>query len=78
MVPVIAIGFDDLRERVGSQNQQATEHTKKLADLKSRSADHRTFHIQLHPPPPRIGDTNADRASAVDVRAAFAFVDSCR
>ena len=36
MVPVIAIGFDDLRDRVDAQNQQATEHTKKLTDLKSR------------------------------------------
>ena len=36
MVPVIAIGFDDLRDRVDAQNQQASEHTKKLADLKSR------------------------------------------
>ena len=35
MVPVITIGFD-LRDRVNAQNQQATEHTKKLADLKSR------------------------------------------
>ena len=36
MVPVIAIGFDDLRSRGDAQNQQATEPTKELADLKSR------------------------------------------
>ena len=36
MVPVIAIGFDDLHDRVDTPNQQATDHTKKLADLKSR------------------------------------------
>jgi nuclear pore complex protein Nup54 len=40
MVPVIAIGFDDLRERVGSQNQQATKHTKKLADLEALTTAH--------------------------------------
>ena len=36
MVPVIAIGFNNLRDRVDAQNQQATDHTQKLADLKSR------------------------------------------
>ena len=36
MVPVIAIGCDDLRDRIDAPNQQATEHTKKLVDLKSR------------------------------------------
>ena len=32
---IIAIGFDDLRNRIDAQDQQATNHTKKLADLKS-------------------------------------------
>ena len=36
MVPVIAIGFDDLCDRVDPQSQQATDYTKKLADLRSR------------------------------------------
>jgi hypothetical protein len=30
MVPVIANGFDDIRERVEAQTQQATAHTQKL------------------------------------------------
>ena len=36
MVPVIAIGFDDLCNCGDTQNQQATEPTKELTDLKSR------------------------------------------
>ncbi|EDQ98320.1 uncharacterized protein LACBIDRAFT_336068, partial [Laccaria bicolor S238N-H82] len=44
MVPVIAIGFDDLRDRVEAQNQQSTTHTKKLTDLKSRLESLSTAH----------------------------------
>ena len=34
MVPVIAIGFDNLCKVIDTHNQQAIEHTKKLTDLK--------------------------------------------
>ncbi|KAF5310355.1 hypothetical protein D9611_012026 [Ephemerocybe angulata] len=38
-VPVIAIGFDDLRERVEAQSKQAEEQSQKLSDLKTRLAN---------------------------------------
>jgi len=44
MVPVIAIGFDDLRNRVDAQTSQASEQTKRLADLKSRISTLSTLH----------------------------------
>lgn len=38
-VPVVAIGFDDIRERVEAQSKTSTEQQQKLADLKTRLAD---------------------------------------
>ena len=73
MVPVIAIGCDDLRDRIDAQNQQATEHTKKLANLISRLE---ALTTAISNSTRLLGKTNADRPSVVDVRAAFAFVDS--
>ncbi|RDB17164.1 Nucleoporin nup44 [Hypsizygus marmoreus] len=35
-VPVIATGFDDLRQRVDAQSQQAEKHKERLKDLKTR------------------------------------------
>ncbi|KAG2159353.1 nucleoporin complex subunit 54-domain-containing protein [Suillus bovinus] len=36
MVPVLAVGFDDLRQRVDGQMKQATEQQKALMELKKR------------------------------------------
>ncbi|KAG2040797.1 nucleoporin complex subunit 54-domain-containing protein [Suillus americanus] len=36
MVPVLAVGFDDLRQRVDGQMRQATEQQKTLMELKKR------------------------------------------
>ncbi|OAX39298.1 hypothetical protein K503DRAFT_689925 [Rhizopogon vinicolor AM-OR11-026] len=36
MVPVLAVGFDDLRQRVDGQSKQATEQQKGLMELKKR------------------------------------------
>jgi nuclear pore complex protein Nup54 len=36
LVPVVAIGFDDLRQRVEAQSQQAASHQEKLKELKTR------------------------------------------
>ncbi|KAG5651339.1 hypothetical protein H0H81_009027 [Sphagnurus paluster] len=36
MVPVIATGFDDIRERVDAQSRQAEQHKERLKDLKTR------------------------------------------
>ncbi|KZP17043.1 hypothetical protein FIBSPDRAFT_1047146 [Athelia psychrophila] len=36
LVPVVAIGFDDLQQRVDAQAQQATAHHEKLKELRSR------------------------------------------
>lgn len=36
LVPVIAIGFDDLRERANAQSTQSSSHLQKLTDLSSR------------------------------------------
>lgn len=36
MVPVLAVGFDDLRQRVDGQMRQATEQQKALMELKKR------------------------------------------
>lgn len=38
LVPVVAIGFDNLRERIDAQTTQSTAQTQKLADLQSRLA----------------------------------------
>ncbi|RXW20852.1 hypothetical protein EST38_g4994 [Candolleomyces aberdarensis] len=35
-VPVVALGFDDIRERVEAQSKQADDHQQKLKDLKTR------------------------------------------
>lgn len=35
-MPVIAIGFDDLRERANAQSAQSSSHLQKLTDLSSR------------------------------------------
>ena len=40
----------------------------------SRSNNQSPFHIQLHAPPPRIGKTDSDCPSIVDVRAALALL----
>ncbi|KDR76984.1 hypothetical protein GALMADRAFT_246158 [Galerina marginata CBS 339.88] len=44
LVPVVAIGFDDLRSRVDAQTAQAASHLQKLNDLKSRLSALRTQH----------------------------------
>ncbi|TFK32260.1 nucleoporin complex subunit 54-domain-containing protein, partial [Crucibulum laeve] len=44
LVPVIAIGFDDIRERVEAQSKQAEQHQQRLKDLKSRVEDLNTRH----------------------------------
>ncbi|KII91613.1 hypothetical protein PLICRDRAFT_51753 [Plicaturopsis crispa FD-325 SS-3] len=36
LVPVVAVGFDDLQQRVNAQSQQAASHQEKLKELKSR------------------------------------------
>ncbi|KAJ7782970.1 nucleoporin complex subunit 54-domain-containing protein [Mycena metata] len=36
LVPAIAVGFDDLRQRVDAQGQQAAAHQERLKDLKTR------------------------------------------
>ncbi|KAF8065006.1 nucleoporin complex subunit 54-domain-containing protein [Lyophyllum atratum] len=36
LVPVIATGFDDLRERVDAQSRQAEQHKERLKDIKTR------------------------------------------
>lgn len=36
LVPVIAIGFDDLRERANAQSTQSSSHLQKLTDLSTR------------------------------------------
>lgn len=36
LVPVIAFGFDDLRERANAQSTQSSSHLQKLTDLSSR------------------------------------------
>ncbi|KAJ6625228.1 nucleoporin complex subunit 54-domain-containing protein [Mycena sp. CBHHK59/15] len=36
LVPAIAIGFDDLRQRVDAQGQQAAAHQERLKELKTR------------------------------------------
>ncbi|KAJ7506981.1 nucleoporin complex subunit 54-domain-containing protein [Mycena galericulata] len=36
LVPAIAVGFDDLRQRVDAQGQQATAHQDRLKELKTR------------------------------------------
>ncbi|KAJ7450858.1 nucleoporin complex subunit 54-domain-containing protein [Mycena latifolia] len=36
LVPAIAVGFDDLRQRVDAQGQQAAAHQERLKELKSR------------------------------------------
>ncbi|KAJ7766387.1 nucleoporin complex subunit 54-domain-containing protein [Mycena maculata] len=38
LVPAIAVGFDDLRQRVDAQGQQAAAHQERLKDLKTRLA----------------------------------------
>ncbi|EAU83836.1 hypothetical protein CC1G_09505 [Coprinopsis cinerea okayama7 len=43
-VPVVAIGFDDLRERVDGQSKKATEQSQMLSDLKQRLAALSTKH----------------------------------
>lgn len=44
LVPVIANGFDDLRQRVDGQTQQATAHKGNIKDLQKRLADLSTQH----------------------------------
>jgi len=44
LVPVIAIGFDDLRARVDAQSSQSTSHLQKLKDIQSRLDALRTQH----------------------------------
>lgn len=36
MVPVLAVGFDDLQQRVDAQTQAAAQHQEKLKELKTR------------------------------------------
>jgi hypothetical protein len=43
-VPVIAIGFDDLQQRVGAQSQQATAHQEKL-----KVSDYYTSPVTINP-----------------------------
>ncbi|KAK0469240.1 nucleoporin complex subunit 54-domain-containing protein [Desarmillaria tabescens] len=44
LVPVIANGFDDLRQRVDGQSEQATAHKGNIKDLQKRLADLQTQH----------------------------------
>ncbi|KAH9474431.1 Nucleoporin nup44 [Psilocybe cubensis] len=44
LVPVIAIGFDDLRVRVDAQTAQSANHLQNLKDLQTRLAALRTQH----------------------------------
>ncbi|KAJ7595012.1 nucleoporin complex subunit 54-domain-containing protein [Mycena floridula] len=44
LVPVFAMGFDDLRERVDAQAQQAAAHQEKLKDIQTRLAALQTRH----------------------------------
>jgi nuclear pore complex protein Nup54 len=43
-VPVIAIGFDDIRSRVEAQSTQATEQSQKLTELKKRLSNLESRH----------------------------------
>ncbi|KAF9554978.1 hypothetical protein CPC08DRAFT_737499 [Agrocybe pediades] len=44
LVPVIAIGFDDLRARIDAQSSQSSLQLQKIADLQSRLSALRTQH----------------------------------
>ena len=63
------------RRRPKPTSNRAHQKTRP-PQIASRSTSHRPFHIQLHAPPRRISEINPDRPSTVEVRAAFAFVDS--
>ena len=43
-MPVVAIGFDDLRTRVDAQTIQSTSHLQKLKDIQARLDNLRTHH----------------------------------
>lgn len=43
-MPVIAIGFDDLRTRIDAQTTQSTLHLQKLKDIQTRLDSLRTLH----------------------------------
>ncbi|KAF8523736.1 nucleoporin complex subunit 54-domain-containing protein [Hysterangium stoloniferum] len=45
MVPVLAVGFDDLQKRVEAQSSQATQHNEKLKELQTRLAALSQTHI---------------------------------
>ena len=44
-VPVLAVGFDDLRTRVEAQNKKSEQHRQLLKDIKSRTGSLATQHI---------------------------------
>lgn len=44
LVPVVAIGFDDLRERANAQSTQSSSHLQKLTDLSNRLKSLQTEH----------------------------------
>ncbi|KAL0579909.1 Nucleoporin nup57 [Marasmius crinis-equi] len=44
LVPVLAIGYDDLRDRVDAQAQQSTGHREKLTELQNRLRTLTTHH----------------------------------
>ncbi|KAF7343223.1 Adrenoleukodystrophy protein [Mycena venus] len=50
LVPAIAVGFDDLRQRVDAQGQQAVAHAERLKDLKTRLTTIASTHAQTTAP----------------------------
>jgi len=49
-VPVLAVGFDDLRTRVEAQNKKSEQHRQLLKDIKSRIESLATQHINSNSP----------------------------
>ncbi|KAK7062874.1 Nucleoporin nup57 [Paramarasmius palmivorus] len=47
LVPVLALGFDDLRDRVDAQTQQSTAHREKLTELQARLRTLTTHHTTV-------------------------------
>ncbi|KAJ7188464.1 hypothetical protein C8R46DRAFT_1341205 [Mycena filopes] len=68
LVPAIAVGFDDLRQRVDAQGQQAAAHQERLKDLKSPT-DYAIFHSNSKHCPPRAPGCHTNTTYAPPARA---------
>ncbi|KAF7309969.1 C2H2-type domain-containing protein [Mycena indigotica] len=58
LVPNVALGFDDLRQRLDGQTAQATDHVAKLNELKTRIADLATHQSANHTRASRLAATH--------------------